>query len=208
MTEKHLGLTDYESVWHDMRSFVDNRASDSVDQVWITEHKPVFTQGTSCADVPDKQARHIPVVKTDRGGQITYHGPGQLIIYPLLDIKRLGLGPKRLVAMLQQVVIDALSEWGIRSHVKAGAPGVYVNDKKIAALGLRIRRGCCYHGLSFNHSVDLAPFSWIDPCGYPDQAVSRLVDMTGTVSKVDCLTVLLRQLNRIIAESESTPQHL
>lgn len=167
---------DYCEVADAMLKFTDERSEQTDDEIWLLQHPPVFTQGTSCAQKPRNNPDRIPVVKSNRGGQITYHGPGQLIAYLLLDIKRLGLGPRSLVNNVEQGVIQLLAEYGLAGSRKSDAPGVYLNDAKVGAIGLRIRKGRCFHGLSLNVDMDLAPFRWIDPCGYPDLAVTQLVD--------------------------------
>ncbi len=180
VTLRRLGLCHYQPVWEDMQEFTRLRPADAgtADEIWLLQHHPVFTQGTSCRasprTTPQHQGGEIPLVHTDRGGQITYHGPGQLIAYLLLNLKRRGLGPKTLVAQIEQVVIDLLAGYGVTASRNPGAPGVYVKRAKIAALGLRITRGCCFHGLSLNVDMDLRPYQVIDPCGYPDLAVTQL----------------------------------
>lgn len=161
-----LGRVDYADALARMRAFIDARDAETEDEVWLLEHPPVFTRGVSCRLLPHRNPRHIPVVDTDRGGQITYHGPGQLIAYLMFDLKRRGQGVRALVRDLEQATIDSLATLGIDAQRRDGAPGVYVDGRKIAALGLRVRRGCCYHGLSLNLDMDRTPFSWIDPCGY------------------------------------------
>ena len=170
----NLGLTHYQSVWNDMRAFTDNREPED-NQLWITQHYPVFTQGTRSAPLAD-EIHNIPVVHTDRGGLITYHGPGQLIIYFLLNIKQLTIGPRQLVTILENTLIDYISDHSVKAHIREGAPGVYIEEKKVAALGLRIRKGCTYHGISLNIDMDLKPFEYIDPCGYQDLEVTQLAD--------------------------------
>ena len=167
--------TDYQTCYSSMSEFTATRSEDVKDQIWIIEHPPVYTQGTACNQqtfIPSD----IPVVKTDRGGQITYHGPGQLVMYPLLRLKRFNIGVKALVTSLEQSVIDTLGEYDVESNRRQDAPGVYVEQAKIAALGLRIRRGHSYHGLSFNVDMDLSPFSNVDPCGYKGLEVTQLKD--------------------------------
>ena len=159
-----------------MKDLTTRRGPETPDELWITEHAPVFTQGLNGRAEHVLDARDIPVVQIDRGGQITYHGPGQLVLYCLLDISRLGLGVKGLVGKIEKSVIDLLHSYQIVAHVRPGAPGVYVEQAKIAALGLRIRKGCCYHGLSLNVGMDLEPFSRINPCGYQGLAVTQLHD--------------------------------
>lgn len=161
-----LGQVDYADALARMRAFIDARDAETEDEVWLLEHPPVFTRGVSCRLQPHHNPRHIPVVDTDRGGQITYHGPGQLIAYLMFDLKRRGQGVRALVRDLEQATIDSLATLGIDAQRRGGAPGVYVDGRKIAALGLRVRRGYCYHGLSLNLDMDRTPFSWIDPCGY------------------------------------------
>lgn len=173
---KSLGRSDYRETWQAMRDFTNARGRETADELWITEHDPVFTQGLNGRPEHLLAPGNIPVVQIDRGGQVTYHGPGQLLLYCLLDLTRLGLGVKGLVALIEQSVIDLLRQYDIDARGRAGAPGVYVGEAKIAALGLRIRKGCCYHGLSLNVDLDLEPFSRINPCGYQGLAVTRLLD--------------------------------
>lgn len=171
-----LGLTDYHETWAAMKQYTRLRDEHSVDQLWITEHPPVFTQGLNGRGEHLLAPGDIPVVQVDRGGQVTYHAPGQLVVYCLLDLVRLGLGVKGLVARMESSLIELLLGYGIAAQTREGAPGVYVGPAKIAALGLRIRKGCCYHGLSLNVDMDLEPFSRIDPCGYPGLAVTQMRD--------------------------------
>lgn len=172
-----LGRRDYVSVWRAMQAFTENRDSDSGDELWLVEHPPVYTLGLNGKPEHVLEPGAIPVVAVDRGGQVTYHGPGQIVAYALLDLRRLGLGPRQLVMALEQAVIDLLTEYGVAAVGRREAPGVYVHGAKIAAVGLRVRRGCCYHGLSFNVAMDLEPFSRINPCGYPGMAVTQLADL-------------------------------
>lgn len=173
---RRLGYADYETVWRDMREFVARRDETTPDELWLLQHPPVYTRGLNCSMNPLRPSA-VPVVQTDRGGQITYHGPGQLIAYPLIDVRRRGLGVKRLVTLLEQSVIDLLGAYGIDGKRRDKAPGVYVDGRKIAALGIRIRRGCSYHGLSLNVDMDLAPFTDIDPCGFEGLEVTQLKDL-------------------------------
>jgi len=173
-----LGRRDYVSVWRAMQAFTENRDIDSGDELWLGEHPPVYTLGLNGKPEHVLDPGAIPVIVVDRGGQVTYHGPGQIVVYALLDLRRLGWGPRQLVMALEQAVIDLLAEHGISAVGRREAPGVYVNEAKIAAVGLRVRRGCCYHGLSFNVAMDLDPFSRINPCGYPGMAVTQLTDLT------------------------------
>lgn len=171
---RRLGLLDYEPVWRDMQAFTTARDADTPDELWLVEHPPVYTQGL--AGKPEHLPRvdnGIPVIKTDRGGQITFHGPGQVVIYTLFDLRRRGLGVRQLVRKLERAVIELLAMHGVDAEGREDAPGVYVGDAKIAALGLRVRNGCCYHGLSLNVDMDLTPFEAINPCGYPGLAVTQ-----------------------------------
>ncbi len=179
---RHRGVEEYQRCWQSMREFTEQRNSNSVDEIWLLQHPAVYSQGTSCTDLPHPTGPAIPVIASDRGGQITYHGPGQLIFYLLLDLKRLGIGPKSLVHRIEQAVIESLERLAIFARRRQGAPGVYVAQSKIAALGLRLRHGCCYHGLSFNFDLDLAPYQRIDPCGIEGLAVTRLCDLRDDVT--------------------------
>lgn len=163
---RRLGLCPYEPVWRAMQSFTDRRAADTPDELWILQHLPVFTLGQAGRHEHLLAPGEIQVIQVDRGGQVTYHGPGQLVLYPLLDLRRLGLGIRQLVDLLETTVIELLQGYGIRAESRAEAPGVYVADRKIASLGLRVRHGCCFHGLSLNVDMDLEPFGRINPCGY------------------------------------------
>ena len=174
---KYLGMSDYQKTWDAMKDFTNRRNSETRDELWITEHAPVFTQGLNGRAEHLLDPGDIPVVQIDRGGQVTYHGPGQLVLYCLLDITRLGLGVKGLVTRIEKSVIDLLEGYQVEAHGQKGAPGVYVGRAKIAALGLRIRKGCCYHGLSLNIDMDLEPFTRINPCGYAGLAVTQLRDL-------------------------------
>ena len=173
---RNLGISDFQETWDAMKDFTNRRNAQTRDQLWITEHAPVFTQGLNGRAEHVLDAGDIPLLQIDRGGQVTYHGPGQLVLYCLLDLNRLGLGVKGLVANIEESVIDLLQGYQLAAHTRAGAPGVYIEQAKIAALGLRIRKGCCYHGLSLNVDMELEPFTRINPCGYRGLAVSQLRD--------------------------------
>ena len=179
---RRRGVCDYQAIWDEMIAFTRNRATDTDDEIWLLQHWPVYTQGTSSHDIPQVEGQAIPVIHTDRGGQITYHAPGQLIVYLLMDIKRLKTGPKSLINQIEKHIIDFLGRYHVRGHRKPGAPGVYVADEKIAALGLRISHGCCYHGLSINIDMDLSPYAWIDPCGYAALPVTQLKQHAKNIS--------------------------
>ncbi len=170
---RRLGLTDYEATWKAMQAFTLARNAETPDELWLTEHPPVYTLGLNKKDVAPPLRRDIPLVETDRGGKITYHGPGQIVIYLLLDLKRRSLTVRQLVSRMEEAVIGLLAESGIVAEARADAPGVYVDGKKIASLGLRLKNGCCYHGLSLNVDMDLSPFDAIDPCGYKGLQVTQ-----------------------------------
>lgn len=174
---KKLGLCEYTPVWRDMQAFTTRRSRDTLDEVWLLEHRPVFTLGMNGKPEHLLAPGDIPVVAIDRGGQVTYHGPGQLVAYLMLDLRRLGIGVRRLVEILEQSLIDWLAARGVVAYARRDAPGVYVDGAKIAALGLRVRGGCSYHGISFNVDMDLEPFSRINPCGYRGLAVTQLRDL-------------------------------
>lgn len=176
---RHLGRADYATTLEAMRDFTLNRTELTPDEVWLLEHDRVFTQGQAGKAEHLLAPGDIPVVQVDRGGQVTYHGPGQLVAYTLLDIKRMTLGVRDLVSHLEHSIMDVLVQYGINAYPRADAPGVYVDDAKIASLGLRIKKGRSYHGLALNVDVDLEPFSRINPCGYQGLQVTRMQDLTG-----------------------------
>lgn len=159
-----------------MQQFTAERTAETADEIWITEHPAVYTLGLNGKREHVLQVGDIPLLETDRGGQVTYHGPGQLIVYFLADLRRLSMGPRQAVTLLENAMISTLSQYGVAAQAKADAPGVYVSGKKIGALGLRIKRGCCYHGLSLNNAMDLTPFQHINPCGYAGLRVTQLAD--------------------------------
>jgi len=179
---KFLGQTDYYETWQAMKTFTHQRDDSTPDEIWITEHAPVFTQGHNGKPEHLINPGDIPVIQIDRGGQVTYHGPGQLVVYCLLNITRLGFGVRALVTHIENAIIALLDDYNIEARARADAPGVYVGDAKIAALGLRIRKGCCYHGLSLNVDMDLSPFTRINPCGFENLAVTQLSDFDISVS--------------------------
>lgn len=171
---RHLGRREYTPVWHDMQRFTDERGVDTPDELWLVEHPPVFTVGLNGRQEHLLTPGAIEVIQVDRGGQVTYHGPGQVVLYLLLDLRRRGLGVRVLVSLMEQAVIELLAGYGIVAVARQDAPGVYVDGAKIASLGLRVRRGCSYHGLALNVDMDLEPFSRINPCGYPGLTVTQL----------------------------------
>lgn len=176
---RNLGLTDYEPVWRAMQQFTDSRDANTPDEIWFTEHKSVFTLGVNANRDHLLAPGEIPVVQIDRGGQVTYHGPGQLMVYPLLDLRRSKIGVRPLVTALEQSVIDLAASFGIDAQSRPDAPGVYVDGVKLASVGLRIRRGASFHGMALNVDVDLEPFSRINPCGYEDLSVTDLEKLGG-----------------------------
>ena len=174
---RRLGRRDYEPVWRAMQSFTDTRGDDTVDELWLVEHPSVFTQGQAGKAEHVLAPGDIPVIPVDRGGQVTYHGPGQIVAYPLVDLKRLGVGVKQFVHRIEKAIIRVLARYGVQGERVEGAPGIYVAGAKIASLGLRVRRGCSFHGLAFNVDMDLEPFSRINPCGFAGLEVIRLSDL-------------------------------
>lgn len=181
-----LGRVDYEPTWRAMQAFTDARTAADPDEIWFLEHPPVFTMGMNGKYEHVLAPAGIPVVQIDRGGQVTYHGPGQLVVYPMLDVRRLGVGVRQLVVALENAVIAMVAQWNIQAIGRRDAPGIYVDGRKLASIGLRIRRGCSYHGLALNVSMDLEPFRRINPCGYQGLEVTdlRSSGVTSTVESV------------------------
>ena len=202
-----LGRRDYEPLWRAMQSFTDRRGAQTPDELWFTEHPPVFTLGLNASREHLLAPGDIPIVQVDRGGQVTYHGPGQLMVYPLLDLKRAKLGVRDLVTALEQSVVDLVAAAGIRAIARKDAPGVYVDGRKIASVGLRIRRGASYHGMALNIDVDLEPFSRINPCGFDQLEVTDLralgIDAGRDVIQQKIQAHLLRHLGLDRAETIS-----
>lgn len=196
---KNLGKADYQPVWQAMKDFTDGRDAHTPDELWLVEHPPVFTQGQAGKAEHLLAPGAIPVVATDRGGQVTYHGPGQLVAYPLLDLRRLKIGVRELVTKIEQSVVALLAEYKIDSAPKADAPGVYVNGDKIASLGLRVRKGCSFHGVAINVDVDLAPFNQINPCGYAGLNMTRLVDLVDTTKQPVVFSDVAERYTRILS---------
>jgi len=195
---QRLGLRDYSACFAAMKRFTGERDPATTDEIWLLEHPPVFTLGLSGRAEHIIDAGTIPVIHSDRGGQVTYHGPGQLVIYVLLDLKRRNLGVRTLVQRLEQAVIDMLAELDITGRRRAGAPGVYVADAKIASLGIRVRRGCSYHGLALNVNGDLSPFQRINPCGYPGLAMTSLEELGAALDSDRAGALLVPQLERCL----------
>lgn len=197
---RHLGLVEYEAAWRAMQKFTDERTPDSADEVWFLEHPPVFTLGLNGRREHVLAPRDVPVVNVDRGGQVTYHGPGQLVVYPLLDLKRSGMNVRDLVVGLENAVIELCTRYGVAAVSRRDAPGVYVEGRKLASIGLRVRRGCSYHGLALNVLNDLEAFSRINPCGYAGLQVVRLADLASITGLEELARtfepILIRNLKR------------
>ena len=179
---KHLGLCEYEPVWRAMQRFTDERDAATADEIWFLEHPPVFTLGVNASRAHLLAPGDIPVVPTDRGGQVTYHGPGQLVVYPLVDLRRAGLSIRGFVGALERAVIALAARFGIAAAGRRAAPGVYVDGRKLASVGVRVRRGCTYHGLALNVALDLGPFARINPCGYQGLEMTQLSVLGGPAS--------------------------
>jgi lipoyl(octanoyl) transferase len=176
---RQLGRQRYKPIWQKMQDFTDTRDENSADEIWLVEHESVFTQGQAGKDEHLLSPGDIEVIKVDRGGQVTYHGPGQQMMYVLFNLRRLKIGVRELVTWLEECIIESLAEYGINAYAKADAPGVYVNDSKIASLGLRVRRGCSFHGLALNVNMDLSPFLRINPCGYAGMNMVQTKELNG-----------------------------
>ena len=205
-----LGRQAYEPVWRAMQRFTDARDQDTLDELWLVEHEPVFTLGQAGKPEHVLAPGEIPVLHVDRGGQVTYHGPGQIVLYPLLDLRRIGIGVREYVCRIEQAIIDTLDEWNIGGQRREGAPGVYVAGAKVAALGIRVRRGCTFHGLAFNIGMDLEPFHRINPCGYQGLQVTSMRDLGGPSSMDAVKPVLLDHIARqfglaLEEEGDSSP---
>jgi len=196
---KFFGIAEYEPTWHAMKHFTTHRKPDTRDEIWLLQHPPTYTQGQ--AGLPEHllNARGIPVVKIDRGGQITYHGPGQVVAYLLLDLRRWKINVRQLVRLMEQSVINILADYNIAASGRIDAPGVYVGDAKIAALGLKIKQSCCYHGLSFNIDMDLTPYDFINPCGYKGLRVTQLKEFGVEITPDEIEQLLAKQLLTLLA---------
>ena len=201
---RHLGLVPYEPTWRAMQRFTDERDADIPDEIWLLEHPPVFTLGLNAKREHLLAPGDIPVIQIDRGGQVTYHGPGQLVIYPLIDLKRRGLGVRPLVTALESAVVAYAAEVGVTARASREAPGVYVDGAKLASVGLRVRRGSSYHGLALNVTVDLEPFRRINVCGYPGLGVTRLADLVPGCEMDSAARGLLRHLLERLGFEEAT----
>jgi lipoyl(octanoyl) transferase len=196
---RYLGQQDYQTVWDQMRAFVDARSADTQDEIWLLQHPPVFTQGQAGKAEHILNPGNIPIIQTDRGGQVTYHGPGQLVVYVLFDLQRLHLGTRQLVTNLETAVIRLLNDYKITATTRCDAPGVYVDAAKICSIGLRVRKGYSYHGLAFNIDMDLEPFSRINPCGYQDLKITQLRDHVQPINWVAIEGKMIQYLDDIFS---------
>ncbi len=199
---KDLGRQAYLPIWQAMQDFTASRDENSADEIWFVEHDAIYTQGQAGKEEHLLMPGDIPVVKVDRGGQVTYHGPGQLVAYILVNIRRKKLSVRQLVSAIENAIIDVLKDDGIEAYPKADAPGVYVDDKKIASLGLRIRRGCSFHGLALNVNMDLQPFRGINPCGYQGLEMTQCVTIGGPKTVAEAQHRLLEKLKQVLAYSQ------
>jgi lipoyl(octanoyl) transferase len=195
---RELGLQPYESVWREMQAFTQNRTDDTLDEIWVLEHHPIYTLGLNGKTEHLLNPGDIPVIQSDRGGQVTYHGPGQLIVYPLVDIKRAKLGIRQLVTLLEQAMITALAQFGISAISKPEAPGVYVDNKKIGSIGIRIKNHSSYHGISLNNNMDLTPFNRINTCGFKDLQVTQLADLGVNISITDLAIPVVQAITPVL----------
>ncbi|TAL65152.1 MAG: lipoyl(octanoyl) transferase LipB [Legionella sp.] len=182
MNVRELGIQDYNQVWQEMKQFTLDRDEQTPDELWLLEHYPVYTQGQAGKPEHILNPRAIPIVQSDRGGQVTYHGPGQLVAYVLMDINRRHLGIRTLVSQLEQILIQLLAHFQIEAHIRCGAPGVYVQDQKIASIGLRVKNGRTYHGIALNVNMDLNPFQGINPCGFAQMKMAQMIDFYPTIT--------------------------
>ena len=196
---RHLGEVGYQQTWQQMLDFTHSRQNDTEDELWFLQHPPVYTLGKNGKVEHVLNPGNIPVVNSDRGGQVTYHGPGQVVVYTLLDLNRLKIGVRDLVTLIEQTIIELLASYNIDAYAKREAPGVYVNDAKIAALGLRVRKGCSFHGLALNVDMDMEPFNRINPCGYEGLEVVQIKDFINDISVADVVDNLQQKLLKSIS---------
>jgi lipoyl(octanoyl) transferase len=199
---RRLGLLEYEPVWQAMQTFTDGRDENTADELWLVEHPPVFTQGQAGRAEHILDPGDIPVVQVDRGGQVTYHGPGQIVAYPLIDIRRMGMGVRELVTAIEQAIIAVLQSYDVDATPRTDAPGVYVDGVKIAALGLRIRKGRSFHGLSFNINMNLEPFQRINPCGFQGLEVTNLSALVDEVNMTEAENRLIASLGKVLGYND------
>ena len=198
MIIRQLNNIDYVDVWHAMQNFTDNRDDNTADELWLVEHPPVFTQGQAGKDEHLLMPGDIPVVKVDRGGQVTYHGPGQQVIYFMINLRRRKMGIRQLVTLIENGIVASMADFGINAKAKPDAPGVYVDDKKIASLGLRVRKGCSFHGLALNVNMDLSPFLRINPCGYQGLEMIQTIDLQGPATVDQAGESLVKHLSVLL----------
>lgn len=195
---RDLGEQEYLPIWQAMQQLTDSRDSEQQDELWLVEHSPVFTQGQAGKQEHLLAPGDIPVVQVDRGGQVTYHGPGQLVVYVLLDLRRLKMGVRDLVTALENTIVAVMKKYGVEAYAKPDAPGVYVNNAKLCSLGLRIRRGCSFHGLAFNIDMDLSPFDRINPCGYAGMAMIDSKTLNGPSTMIEAKKVVVETLSEFL----------
>ncbi len=195
---RQLNQEDYTTVWQAMQNFTDNRDSETLDEVWLVEHPAVFTQGQAGKEEHLLAPGNIPIVKVDRGGQVTYHGPGQQVLYVLVNLKRRKIGVRQLVTLIENSIIASLADYNITATAKPDAPGVYVDNKKVASLGLRVRKGCSFHGLALNVNMDLSPFNLINPCGYAGLEMVQTVDMGGPDNTLEAGDSLVKHIASLL----------
>jgi len=195
---RQLHKLDYVDVWHAMQNFTDNRDEHTADELWLVEHPSVFTQGQAGKDEHLLMPGDIPVVKVDRGGQVTYHGPGQQVIYFMINLRRRKMGVRQLVTLIENGIVASMADFGITANAKPDAPGVYVDDKKIASLGLRVRKGCSFHGLALNVNMDLSPFLRINPCGYQGLEMIQTIDLQGPATVDQAGESLVKHLSELL----------
>ena len=195
---RQLNNLDYVDVWHAMQNFTDNRDENTVDELWLVEHPPVFTQGQAGKEEHILMPGDIPVVKVDRGGQVTYHGPGQQVVYVMINLRRRKMGVRNLVTLIENSIIASMADFDIEAKAKPDAPGVYVDGKKVASLGLRVRKGCSFHGLALNVNMDLSPFQRINPCGYQGLEMVQTIDLQGPSSVAQAGDSLVKHLSELL----------
>jgi len=203
---RQLNTMDYTQVWQAMKSFTDNRDDNTADELWLVEHTPVFTQGQAGKAEHLLVPGDIEVVKVDRGGQVTYHGPGQLVVYVMVNLRRKKIGIRQLVTLIENSIVSTLTDYNITAYPKADAPGVYVDEKKIASLGLRVRKGCSFHGLAMNVNMDLSPFLRINPCGYAGLEMVQTVDLQGPKDTANASTALVKHLINLLEANKVSYQ--
>lgn len=203
---RQLNTMDYSKVWHAMQNFTDNRDEQTLDELWLVEHPPVFTQGQAGKEEHLLMPGDIEVVKVDRGGQVTYHGPGQQVIYFMINLRRRKMGVRQLVTLIENAIVDSLNDFNIKAYPKPDAPGVYVDGKKVASLGLRVRKGCSFHGLALNVNMDLSPFLRINPCGYAGLEMIQTCDIQGPQTIIDACNGLIKHLVTLLKTDQVTYQ--